>query len=87
MKKVFFSRNHMELDMLRQREILISESSVYLLTVYASNTLTVIKVLKKINPFFTHNLIHYLLTAAYIGYNLQSSVINKAVTHTQFPMY
>ncbi len=42
---------------------------------------------KRIIPFFPQNLIHYSLTAVYTGYNLQSSVINKAVTHTQFPMY
>lgn len=47
-----------------------------------------VKVLQKneVIPFLW-NLIHYLLTAVYTGYNLQSFVINKAVTHAQFPVY
>lgn len=40
----------------------------------------------KANFFSVENLIHYFLTSVYISYSL-SSVINEAVTHTQFPMY
>lgn len=57
-------------------------------SVRSQHSSAAVKVLQKneVIPFLW-NLIHYLLTAVYTGYNLQSFVINKAVTHAQFPVY